>query len=63
MIGSEKIDSVEPIGFQIGPHPIEGRSIEQRAGAPVVNVLRGEQLARDSASGRLTTVMREFSME
>jgi len=44
-IGSEKIDPVEPIGFHIGPHPIEGRSIEQHAGVPVVNVLRGEHVA------------------
>jgi hypothetical protein len=44
-IGSEKIDPVEPIGFQIGPHPIEGRSIEQGAGVPVVNVLRGKHMA------------------
>jgi hypothetical protein len=45
-IGSEKIDPVEPIGFQIGSHPIEGRSIEHHAGAPVVNVLRGEFMTR-----------------
>ena len=44
-VGSEKIDPVEPIGFQIGPHPIEGRSIEQRAGVPVVNVLLDEHVA------------------
>jgi hypothetical protein len=44
-IGSEKVDPVEPIGFQIGPHPIESRSIEQRAGVSIVNVLRGEHVA------------------
>jgi hypothetical protein len=44
-IGSQKIDPLEPIGFHISPHPIEGRSIEQHAGVPVVNVLFGEHVA------------------
>ena len=47
-IGSKKIDPVGPVRFQIGPHPIEGRSIEQSAGVPVVNVLFGEHVPCDS---------------
>jgi hypothetical protein len=47
-ISSKKIDPVEPIGFQIGPHPIESRTIEQCAGVPVVNVFRGKHMACDS---------------
>jgi hypothetical protein len=35
---------LESIGFHIGPHPIEGRSIEQHARVPVVNVLRGDHV-------------------
>jgi hypothetical protein len=44
-VGSKKIDPVESIGFHISPHPIEGRSIAQHAGVPVVNVLLGEHVA------------------
>jgi hypothetical protein len=47
-VGSKKIDPVEPVGFQIGPHPIESRSIQQRAGVAVVNVLLGKHVTRDS---------------
>jgi hypothetical protein len=43
-IASEKIDTVEPIGFQIGPHPIESRSIERHAGQKGQPSQRGKPL-------------------
>ena len=44
-LGSEKIDRVEQIGFQIRPHLIKGRSIEQGAAVTVVNVFPNEHVA------------------